>query len=72
MDKSFDMDETHDIELTDSFVFDLREIAAQIRQEAEERTAESPDPLRDTTESRTYPAVKISWMQRLLGWFGRS
>jgi len=72
MDESFDPDETRDFELTDTFVFDLRKISAQIRQEAEERRAASPDRLMDETESGVYAVAKTNWAQRLLGWFTKT
>ena len=72
MNESFDVDETLDVELTDSFVFDIRKISDQIRREAEERTTTRPDPLRDATRFRDCPIAKTTWTQRVLAWFRRA
>ena len=51
---------------TGSFTFDLREIISEVRREAEERKADSPDTLGETAS-----AVKATWTQRISNWFRR-
>ncbi len=74
MGDKYETDDTHDIELTDTFVFDLSRIADQVRQKTQERTAQTPEPPQDTTGIRVYPYEKtrVSWPQRVLGWFRRN
>lgn len=69
MNENFDLDETLDIDLADSFVFDLKKISAQIQREAEERRTNRADPVNDETESTVYPVAKTSWTAQLLNCF---